>query len=149
MELSTICRELFGEKYSINPDGQNQIVINCTIPWDTLTQIKNPQVDLPETELVCGIKLCNIPGTVVVIYPIDNTYGYFLVNIKGIIDTKLQRGFRKLYIVWAQKHKENIKFNLENLLLQQRAREEQQAQYNENENPQNNEEETATEETGN
>jgi hypothetical protein len=135
MELTTICTELFNDKYSINPDGKDRIVINCTIPWGTLKQIKNPQVEFPvEEDLVCGIKLCNIPGTVVVIYPIEETYGYFLVNIKGIADNKLKKEFRKLYIVWAQKYKENISFNLENILRQQRAREQQQQMYDQHVN---------------
>jgi hypothetical protein len=128
MDLSIICEQLFFDKYSITPDGKDCIVINCNIPFNTLSHIKNPQLEFPENELVCGIKLCNIPGTVVIIYPIDNTFGYFLVNIKGITDPTIKRLFRKLYISWAQKYKENIKFNLENILRQQRERENIQRQ---------------------
>ena len=131
MNLDNICKQIFNGKYSITPDGVNRIVINCIIPWSLMQKLRPNNDDLPEnTDLTCGIKLCNIPGTVVVIYVIDDptaqtpvenrNYRYFIVNIRTLFDPEVKKLWKKLYIMWAQNYTENIQFNLEHLIRQQR-----------------------------
>lgn len=118
LDLETICKELFGDRYHIGPDGKDKIVINCTIPEDTLKHIVPARVNLStDAALVCGLKTCNIPGTLLVIYPgtVEGTYSYFLINIQVIPDNATKKLMRKLYIVWAQKYKPSVEFNLEAL----------------------------------
>jgi hypothetical protein len=134
MNLHNICSKIFNDKYTITPDGENKIVVNCLIPWSLLQKLRPNNDDLEQNvNLVCGIKLCNIPGTVVVIYvngdptaqtPEENrTYRYFIVNITTLFDQKVKKLWKKLYIVWGQHYRVNIEFNLEHLIRQQREAE--------------------------
>lgn len=125
LNLETICDSLFGERYNINPDGPDRIVINCQIPWETVRFIVPSRMNLPENEdLMCGLKLCNIPGTILLIYPgeQEGNYNYYLVRIPVIPDPEIKRQFRKMYIAWAQKHKVNVEFDLDAIIRRQRER---------------------------
>ena len=123
MNLEDICNDIFGEHYNIGPDGPDRAVINCTIPWETLQQISPARNNLPESQdLTCGLKLCNIQGCIVVIYPgeQEGTFSYFIVNIAGIPNPNIKKQWRKLYIAWAQRFKHNIEFDLNAIRRRQR-----------------------------
>jgi len=91
-------------------------------------------VGLPENEtLSCVLKLCNIPGTIVVLYHVPSTpdesteqpmnqpqppqppqFHFFILNIRAL-NKQLQKQWKKLYVYWAQLFSTNIEFNLQEL----------------------------------
>jgi hypothetical protein len=136
MDLSNLCKNLFGDRYSILSDGIDRIVVNCTMPHEIIKEIApHIQDAFPENyNLVCGIKSCNIPGVLIVVYLLRNNphpdhnvnvandpraFRYFMVDIRYMNDPKIKLKWKRFYVAWAQKYKPNIEFDIPRLMAMQ------------------------------